>query len=160
MENKLTLDFTMNVSQDVAIMPASLARTLLMDYAERMTKVSQFTIINAHISDLRDMANAGDLEGAVTCSQNFVNERTLIDNISKENWDAYKGEPVKAYKHTNLTINTFRNDAQDAMNTHEYTLCSELINLIAAYGTDEGEEAYLRLYTDNMTDKEIVGTIK
>lgn len=157
MNNKLVMDFTMNVPQDVAIMPASLAKKLLRVHADILSRTSAHEIVNLLIESLKPCKNQGDLNNAVQVCQDFVNERLLIDNILKENWDAYKTESISNFEHMKYDVNQFRIDAQDAMNKSELYRCSELINMIAGYGSQEAEDIFSRLYQQG---KEIIGTIE
>ena len=96
MSKNITLDFTAGKSlnniateQPLAIMPAVLAQKLLSMYAEKMYYSSADAIISRHADDLKQYANANDLDGAIQASLSWVMERELIANIQSGNWDAY-----------------------------------------------------------------------
>jgi hypothetical protein len=98
MQKNITLDFTANkavenltAGQPLAIMPAELAKKLLMLYATELRKSTAYNIVSAHISNLRRIMDASNdvLSEAIVCSINWIQERDLIDNVVAENWDAY-----------------------------------------------------------------------
>ena len=86
--NNLVYNFAVNAldQQPLAVMPASLAKKLLFEFAEKLERVSLNTIKGALIDDIRD---ASDVAGIISAATNFVNERILVDNINAGNWDAY-----------------------------------------------------------------------
>jgi len=93
-KNKVVLDFTQinSPEQDVAMMPANLAKKLLKDYAEKLTRASGRDILNHHMAELEGILHSdGDvLAKGIQCSIEFVQERQLINNIVAENWNAYE----------------------------------------------------------------------
>lgn len=95
-KNKVVLDFTqVNTQVDVAVMPASIAQRALKALAEQCSKTHYGVIMSDHIEDLKTCKADGDGYSAfIAKSQDFVQERVLMDNIQKENWDAYKVEEV------------------------------------------------------------------
>lgn len=97
----ITLDFTASnsvanlaVDQPVAIMPAELAKKLLKMYASKLAASNNHHIIQTQIDILKDYRDNADLNGAINASLSWVIKRELIQNISNENWDAYKVEPM------------------------------------------------------------------
>ena len=89
----VVLDFTRNNSQPLAIMSAPLAKKLLQIMADRLQGARAEDIIADFISNLQHGGDA-NLEHVVNTAATFVEERTLIDNVVAENWDAYKVEPT------------------------------------------------------------------
>lgn len=90
--NKIVADYSLVEGQEIALMPANLAKKLLKMFADKLVNASASEIISQHMDDLRSvMRGASDykLEDAIALSQEFVNERTLVANIQAENWDAY-----------------------------------------------------------------------
>lgn len=92
--NNVVLDFTQINSpmQDVAIMPANLAKKLLISFARELTLVPSKTIISSHIHNLQHYCTS--VADAIQCSTEFIQERTLILNVANENWSAYEA-PVE-----------------------------------------------------------------
>lgn len=92
-DKKITLDFTQvsGPDQELALMPAALAKRLLQRMADDLVMVSQREIVNSLIEQLEQDKVKGDkaVEAAITTCFNFVQERTLIENISKDNWEFY-----------------------------------------------------------------------
>ena len=58
----------------------------------------------------------------------------------------------------NVERNSFRNYAQTALSKGKYSLCSDYINILAWYGTDEAEKIYNRII--QAIQKSIERTIK
>ena len=92
----VVLDFTSNKSingmlagQPVAIMPAELAKKLLADYATKLSKTTLSSIIEEHVSELRESKNHQDM---MVKSIEFIQERELIQNCATKNWEAYTVE--------------------------------------------------------------------
>ena len=101
MNNNITLDFTPNKTiesvlgqQEVAIMPANLAKKLLVLYAQHLSSTTTRRVIQDHISILEARAADSDLQGALVASLEFVAERDLISNVASENWSAYEVKAV------------------------------------------------------------------
>ena len=95
-QNKVVLDFTQinSPEQEVAVMPANLAKKLLVEYATKLVSVSSSEIIDNHINNLKSIRHTGmqgdRLTNVIKCSTEFVQERQLINNIVAENWNAYE----------------------------------------------------------------------
>lgn len=92
----VVLDFTSNKSingmltgQPVAIMPAELAKKLLADYAIKLNKTTLSSIIEEHVSKLRESKDHHDM---MVKSIEFIQERELIQNCATKNWEAYTVE--------------------------------------------------------------------
>jgi hypothetical protein len=89
----VVLDFTTNTAmdkQELAILPASLAKKVLKMYADNLVKASSREIIGNHIDALRSAMNEPKaMENVVKISMDFINERNLIENCAAENWKAY-----------------------------------------------------------------------
>ena len=94
MKNNIVLDFTANramegvtADQPLAIMPAELAKKLLKEYAKRLVNASAYDIIDAFKSDI----HPGDdsIPDVMNKAAGFIQERQLIENCAKENWDAF-----------------------------------------------------------------------
>jgi hypothetical protein len=95
---KITHDYTKNatVAGEVAVMSADLAKKLLKFYANSLSDTTSDKIIFAHMDKMRAITTSNTdfpLLEAAKLSLEFYNERMLIDNICRENWDAYKVEP-------------------------------------------------------------------
>ena len=91
--SNVVLDFTTNKSidgllagQPVAILPAELAKKLLVDYANKLAKTSLHNIIEEHVDSLRSSKDHQDM---MEKSISFIQERELIQNCAAKNWDAY-----------------------------------------------------------------------
>lgn len=110
MNKNITLDFTAEkavdgaiAGQPLAIMPAELAKKLLKAYAKKLVSASPRDIISPIIDELKRIVNIDDgntnrvNEAVIACAQ-FIQERTLIDNCAKENWDAFAVENLDAMK--------------------------------------------------------------
>lgn len=96
MNKNITLDFTANkameyvtANQPLAIMPAELAKRLLVDYAKKLQRASAHDIIITLISGLQDADLSNSVSDAVEECALFIQERSLIDNCAKENWGAF-----------------------------------------------------------------------
>lgn len=89
--NKVVYDFTQTNSQlDVAIMPASIAQRALKALAEQCSKTSAHHIMQDHVNELQKLADdTQNYRAFIAKSQDFVQERQLMDNIQAENWGAY-----------------------------------------------------------------------
>ena len=92
----ITLDFSVNKSiegltagQELAIMPASLAKRLLEAYAVNLSRASARGIIQEHVEVLQSVSTVDE---AIEASLTWVAERDLINNIIAKNWDAYRVE--------------------------------------------------------------------
>lgn len=97
----ITLDFTsekalngLTAGEPLALMPASLAKKLLTNYANSLRSSTAEEIINKHIHELQ---RAADMDDAIQMSLDFVTERDLIKNVCNGNWYAYNvTEPVQS----------------------------------------------------------------
>lgn len=91
----VVFDFTKSgqPSPDVAIMPAALAKQLLQDFAASLLNVKAIAIMDWHLENLGVIKQQHDFDAFVKASQDFLDERTLINNIKNGNWDVYKVEP-------------------------------------------------------------------
>jgi len=84
----VTLDFTSsNRTEEIAMMPANLAKKLLKDFAKRLKMASKEEIINEHCTELQ---KSKTVKEAVELSTDWANERYLIEEVSNENWNAFK----------------------------------------------------------------------
>jgi hypothetical protein len=95
-QNKTVLDFTTidSPAQDVAIMPANLAKKLLQDYATKLKRATSAEVIRPLISELEGSINTThsfktEVDNAIAICINFVQERQLVENVLAENWGAY-----------------------------------------------------------------------
>jgi hypothetical protein len=93
LKQNVVLDFTHNSvidEQELAIMPASLAKKLLFDYSKKLVKVSGRDIVSNLMDNIREDINKPDTVG-LTMSKclKFLNERSLIENCAAENWQVY-----------------------------------------------------------------------
>lgn len=86
--NNITLDFTVSQTinsltkdQALALMPANLAKRALKALAHQMQRSSLDEIIDDYT---RDLKNTNSLDKAITVSISFVEERSLIQNITHE----------------------------------------------------------------------------
>ena len=82
---------------DVAVMPAGLAKRLLKLLAKELEPASANMIALKHLEVLNlvrgdIISEKATLDDFVQANLDFVIERQLIDNVTKENWDAYKVE--------------------------------------------------------------------
>lgn len=86
----VTLDFTtapaINAEQELAIMPAVLAKRLLRLLALDLKNSSLADIIEQHVKELRECEAMNEV---LSVSDNFIHERALIQNVVMENWEAY-----------------------------------------------------------------------
>lgn len=89
--NTVKYDFTTTVAidQEVAIMPANLAKILLTGYANNLARVPKSRIMRDHIDNLSQHLVGDNLPDFIAESLAFVNERQLIDNILVGKWHAY-----------------------------------------------------------------------
>jgi len=99
-KQNITLDFTMNNAvniamkdQELAIMPASLAKKLLKDYSTKLVSSSNYNIIKPLIRALDTVISNGTVQQAVEECINFIQERTLIDACAKEDWNVFSTAP-------------------------------------------------------------------
>jgi len=77
-------------TQPLAIMPARLAVKLLKDYADSLVHSNVHDITKRHTDHLLHLAGSGSpLREIVDASLEFVNERTLINNVKEGNWEVY-----------------------------------------------------------------------
>jgi hypothetical protein len=90
---KITFDFNTAIqSEEIAIMPASMAKKLLAMMADNMS-VSSAKEINARfIDDLRE--NIYNLDKTVELAKQFIQTRELVSHVLKGDWDYYKVEPI------------------------------------------------------------------
>jgi hypothetical protein len=100
MDKNIILDFSTNKTmenmlsgQPMAILPAELAKKLLLDYSLTWNKTSPESIINNHINDLCKARTEGNIDMAIRMSIAWIQERELIGNILSSNWDAYAVKP-------------------------------------------------------------------
>lgn len=103
---KITLDFTKTattVDQEVAVMPANLAKRMLEFFANQLVDVPAYDIIDRHIQDLHQCTTVNE---AVELSISWIQERELIRNIQDKNWKAYEVKEPKA-KRSNGVIYEF-----------------------------------------------------
>jgi len=87
------IDQSQNI--EVALMPNQLAKVLLKEYAKRLKAASKEEIIGIHCGRLK---TSESLEEAIQLSIEWTQERVLIEQISKENWDMFKVSPELQYK--------------------------------------------------------------
>jgi hypothetical protein len=94
----VTLDFNTAIqSNEIAIMPASLAKKLLKMMAGNLQYASSRDINSAFIDEVR--SNIDSVPNVVEIARSFVLERELVSHILKEDWDFYKviqGEDVNS----------------------------------------------------------------
>jgi hypothetical protein len=89
-EYNVELDFT-GIKQasfePVAVMPTALAKKLLKMYADKLVNASTFEIVSAFKAEI----HPGDdsVEDVMNKCTLFVQERQLIENCAKGNWNAY-----------------------------------------------------------------------
>jgi len=95
----ITLDFTAKnavegiiSTQELAIMPASLAKKLLKDYAKKLVSSSSYSIISSFKTSID--SNSDSIETVINKCADFIQERTLIENCSKENWEVFSVVPT------------------------------------------------------------------
>lgn len=103
MKQTLVLDFTQRAEIEIAVMPASLAKKLLAKYAESLTLVPTEVIIGLFLDSVREASKDG-LAAAVNVVKEWVEERELIDNVAKGNWDAYTTLKTKV----DVVVNEFK----------------------------------------------------
>jgi len=96
----ITLDFTaknamnnLQQEQELAVMPATLAKKLLKDYSLKLMKSTPEHIIISLVGELNEVKYKEGLSNrvdtAVEICANFIQERTLIDACSKEQWELF-----------------------------------------------------------------------
>ena len=113
MKQNIIFDFTQGVEEmEVAVMPAHLAYKLLKKYAESLSKASVDEIVGEFLDDLRAAKKDG-LSVVIDVAREWVDERTLIHNISTNNWNVYAVQqevvkpdevPVKEEPHAENTV--------------------------------------------------------
>ena len=113
MKQNIIFDFTQGVEQvEVAVMPAHLAVKLLKMYANSLVKASVDEIVGEFIDNLRAVKKDG-LPVVIDVAREWVDERTLIHNISTNNWNIYAVQqeivkpdevPVKEEPHDENTV--------------------------------------------------------
>lgn len=92
----MVLDFTQtNNPIEIAVMPASIAKRALKALAEQCSFTSSNFIMQEHQEVLIEHRRNENYEGFIQASADFVQERSLMDNIKLENWDAYTVETVE-----------------------------------------------------------------
>jgi hypothetical protein len=98
-KQNITLDFTAKnavegiiSTQELAIMPASLAKKLLKDYAKKLVTSSSYNIISSFKCSID--SNTDSIESVMGKCADFIQERTLIENCSKENWEVFSVIPT------------------------------------------------------------------
>lgn len=79
------------IEQELAVMSANLATKLLKQYAVRLKSATLSEVIQSHVDDLRTAAN---IETVVNLSIEFVETRSLIENVIKANWGMYAVKEV------------------------------------------------------------------
>ena len=93
----VVLDFTQNNSQPLAVMSAPLAKKLLQIMTDHLSGATSFDIINNLLTQLHSIdptCGKESIDNAIEITTAFVEERTLIDNVVTNNWDAYAVEPT------------------------------------------------------------------
>lgn len=100
----IVLDFNVGiVSKEVAVMPAELAKRLLIMLANNLSETSTSSIIDNLIDELR--ANRKDMSMAIKLATTFVQERELIANVLNGNWNAYSTvADSEEFKNNEVTI--------------------------------------------------------
>lgn len=98
MNNNLKFDFTTSINgvvnnQPIAILPAELAQRVLKVYAESLMTTLSRSIIDKHISNLKEADNVTE---ALEISLEFIQERELVQNVLQAKWDAYEVKAVQA----------------------------------------------------------------
>ena len=85
----VTLDFNTAIqSNEVAIMPAFLAKKLLTVMAENLSLSTSRNINSVLIDEIRE--NIDNVDKTVEIARNFVLERELVSHVLKQDWDFYK----------------------------------------------------------------------
>ena len=95
----IVLDFTAEkavdgvlAGQPLAIMPASLAKKLLKDYANKLVKSTSYDIIRSFKDSIHSEKDS--IEIVMGKCADFIQERSLIENCSKENWEVFSVIPT------------------------------------------------------------------
>ncbi len=98
----ITLDFTaknamesLTSKQELAIMPAELAKKLLKEYAKKLCQASAFEIIKPLLTAIEIAYTNNSVEDAINTCAHFIQERSLIDNCATGNWDAFNVKEVE-----------------------------------------------------------------
>lgn len=98
-QQNIVLDFTVTKSvdsllakQELALMPADIAKMALMALAEKLQYSKGREIMKEFIKQLESVEDAVD-KGEMVALQ-WVQERALIANVLQQNWDAYKVEHI------------------------------------------------------------------
>jgi hypothetical protein len=89
----IQFDFTTNKAvedQPLALMPAGIAKMALQLLARSLSGATPYAIISQLIDELKDARDNRKVQEAEQIALNFINTRSLIANILKENWDAYR----------------------------------------------------------------------
>lgn len=94
----VTLDFTVNKAmdfvvenQDLAVMPANLAKKLLNDYAKKLVYASTYSVVDPLVNQLLNIAQSTDKTSAdaVEACIEFIQERFLIEACANEDWGKF-----------------------------------------------------------------------
>lgn len=92
----VTLDFTVNKAmdfavenQELAVMPANLAKKLLREYAQNLQRSTVYTIVEPISETLHRIAKEGSVEDAVQACVEFIQERSLIEACASEDWGKF-----------------------------------------------------------------------
>ena len=104
----IVLDFTtnpLNNNQPLAVMPAHIAKLALSQLAHILGSVSLGTIKERLVDKIDNCKTVEDL---ITVTYEFTVERQLVENIVRENWDAYKVEQPKPVEQSQATFSTPR----------------------------------------------------
>ena len=102
MKKNITLDFTATTAvaaiteeQELALMPASLAKRLLKQYADHLVSASQRDIVERIADNLNAIASSNEKDkidlAMIACAE-FIQERTLIRECARENWHYFNTE--------------------------------------------------------------------
>ena len=105
----ITLDFTAKnavegvmSTQELAIMPANLAKKLLKQYAQGLVRTSSYDIIRSFKDSIHNEKDS--IESVMCKCADFIQERSLIENCSKENWEVFSVIPTEELPEPPLVI--------------------------------------------------------
>lgn len=96
MKQNITLNFTgaqtlgkVAEEQPLAVMPADLAKQLLIHYADNLYTVSPSVIINEFRNSIYDDETVNDVINKCLA---FIQQRTLIREVAQQNWEYFSVE--------------------------------------------------------------------
>ena len=92
MEKKIIYDFTKGITDEVALVPASMVNTILSTFVERLVQIMPEEVVAAHAETIRNIAYSTPpdkvIEAAIRQSQEFIETRRFIKIIKDKDYDS------------------------------------------------------------------------